>query len=147
MSKLFTKKSHDVACFEDASFVENIAQKYDCSLFTVGSTQKKRPHNLVMGRIFDTHILDMFEFGIDKYKSVKDIGANVTIPADLKPILMFQGEPFELSDTHRRLKNLLIGKFFSTCFLTRPFCIDFFRIQEATEVNIAEMCRVIVFTC
>jgi len=132
MSKLFTKKSHDVAAFEDASFVESIAQKYDCSLFSVGSTQKKRPHNLVIGRIFDNHILDMFEFGIEKYKSIKEIAANVTITADQKPILMFQGEPFELSDKHRRLKNLLI---------------DFFRIQEASEVNIAEMSRVIVFTC
>jgi len=42
------------------------------------------------------------------------------------------------------LKNLLIGK--SIVCATNP-CVDFFRIQEATEVNIAEMSRVIVFTC
>jgi len=107
MGKLFTKKHQDMAPFEDASFIEAMSQKHDTSLFVVGSTQKKRPHNLVVGRIFDSQVLDMFEFGVENYKSVKEFASKVSFTGDLKPLLVFQGEPFELSDTHRRLKNLL----------------------------------------
>jgi ribosome production factor 2 len=61
----------------------------DCSLFVVGTHQKKRPHNLVMGRVFNGHVLDMFEFGVEGYKSIADVAANLTVPSDLKPILVF----------------------------------------------------------
>jgi len=64
MSKLYMRKSHNVCCFDDVSFVEGQAGRIDCSLFGVASHQKKRPHNLVLGRIFDGHVLDMFELGI-----------------------------------------------------------------------------------
>jgi len=50
----------------------------------------------------------------------------------MKPIIVFQGEPFEMNDTYKRLKNLLI---------------DFFKLSEAKDLNIAELCRVIVVTC
>lgn len=114
MSKLFTKKSHNLAAFEDASLVEKMASQQDCSLFVVGSTQKKRPHNLVLGRTFDGHVLDMFETGVEDYKGVRQFKSKGLFSADMKPILMFQGEPFELSDVHRRLKNLLQGKYFDS---------------------------------
>jgi len=107
MSKLFTRKSHDVAAFEDPSGIEVLMKKQDCSLFVVGSTQKKRPHNLVLGRTFDGHVLDMFETGVENYKGMKEFKSKGLFSCDMKPILMFQGEAFELSDVHRRLKNLL----------------------------------------
>lgn len=59
--------------------------------------------------MFDSRILDMFEFGILNYKALEAFPAS-DVPRDLKPILVFQGEQFEFSDKHRRLKNLLIGK-------------------------------------
>ena len=85
-----------------------------------------------MGRVFNGHILDMFEFGVEDYKSIQTVGAKVTIPADMKPLILFQGEPFEMSEKHRRMKNLLI---------------DFFKMADSTEVNVAEMQRILVFTC
>ena len=84
--------------------------KYDCSLFVVGSHQKKRPDNLVLGRVFDGHVLDMFEFGIENFRGTRSFRSTEHISSDLKPILLFQGEQFEVSEKHKRIKNLLIGK-------------------------------------
>jgi ribosome production factor 2 len=112
MSQLLMRKAHDVLPFEDASMVESTSVKYDCSLFLVGSHQKKRPDNLILGRVFDGHILDMFETGIENYRGVDQFKPAEHITKDLKPILIFQGEPFDNSDKHQRLKSLLIGKSF-----------------------------------
>lgn len=70
---------------------------------------------MVLGRVFDGHILDMVEFGVEEYKGCDQFKASEHINRDLKPILLFQGEPFENSDKHKRIKNLLL---------------DFFRIQD-----------------
>ena len=110
MSQLLVRKTHDVAPMEDASFIENQAVKYDSSLFVVGSHQKKRPDNLVLGRVFDGHVLDMFEFGVENYRGMRSFRAAEHISSDLKPILLFQGEQFEVSEKHKRIKSLLIGK-------------------------------------
>lgn len=52
----------------------------------------------------------MFELGILDFKSTDEFEAAKHINSDMKPILIFQGEPFETSDKHKRLKSLLIGK-------------------------------------
>jgi ribosome production factor 2 len=44
--------------------------RQDCSLFIVGTHQKKRPDNLIIGRLFADHLLDMFEFGVSNYKGI-----------------------------------------------------------------------------
>jgi len=121
MSQLLMKKTHDVLPFEDPSFIEKTSIKYDCSLFAMGSHQKKRPDNLVLGRVFDGHILDMFELGVENYKGIENFKPAEHINKDLKPIMVFQGEPFENSDKHKRLKNLLIGKLISFKNLCRLF--------------------------
>lgn len=46
----------------------------NCSLFALGSHQKKRPHNLVLGRLFDFRLYDMVEFGVAGYRSVQSFG-------------------------------------------------------------------------
>jgi ribosome production factor 2 len=63
-----------------------------------------------MGRCFDGHVLDMFEVGVENYKGCDKFRSSEFLGKDLKPILIFQGEPFENSDKHKRMKNLLIGK-------------------------------------
>ena len=82
------KRSHDLAPMDDASLVEHISAKYDCSLFVVGNHQKKRPNNLVIGRTFNSHVLDMFEFTVENYRAVTDFKA-ADFTNDLKPILIF----------------------------------------------------------
>ena len=67
---MFLNKTHDVVPFDDASMIERTSQKYDSSLFVVGTHQKKKPDNLVVGRVYDGHVLDMFELGVMNYKSM-----------------------------------------------------------------------------
>lgn len=50
---------------------------------------------------------------------------------DLKPVILFQGEQFEFSEKHTRLKN---------------FFYEFFHQKDLKEVNIVELKRVLVFT-
>ena len=75
----------------------------------MGTQQKKRPDNLIFGRLFASHILDMFEFGVSNYKPITAFVAQ-EITQHLKPLLVFQGEQFEFSEKHRQLKNFFIGK-------------------------------------
>ena len=50
----------------------------------------------------------MFEFGVSDFKGISDFKCK---DADnrMKPILLFQGEHFEFSEKHKRMKNLFIG--------------------------------------
>lgn len=50
-----------------------MCNKYDCSLFVTGMHSKKRPNNLVIGRLHDHEILDMHELGIEKYVSMRSL--------------------------------------------------------------------------
>ena len=87
--QMLMRHTHDILPLEDPSLLENQAVKYDCSLFAVGSHQKKRPDNLVLGRVFDGHVLDMFEVGVKDFKGSDQFKPPQYIQADLKPILIF----------------------------------------------------------
>jgi len=96
--------------FEDQSTVEFFTDKADSSLFMYGSHSKKRPNNLVIGRLFDGQVLDMVEFGVNKFKSIRAFeGAKAA--TGIKPSLVFSGEMFEESEENKRTKNLLIDFF------------------------------------
>jgi hypothetical protein len=62
----------------------------------------------VQGRTYDAHVLDMFEFGITGFDSLADIkGPKKTIGSS--PCMVFNGEEFERTLEHKKLKNLLLG--------------------------------------
>lgn len=44
-------------------------------MFVLGSHSKKRPHNIVIGRLYDFHLYDALELGVDEFKAIKDFGA------------------------------------------------------------------------
>jgi len=70
--------------------------------------QKKRPHNLVVGRLFDHHILDMIELGIENYIPIDPTHApSVTAT----PSFMFFGEEFETVENFSKLRNLFLDFF------------------------------------
>ncbi|XP_029451118.1 ribosome production factor 2 homolog isoform X2 [Rhinatrema bivittatum] len=124
------KKKNITRPFEDQTSLEFFSKKSDCSLFMFGSHNKKRPNNLVLGRMFDYHVLDMIELGVENFISLNDI-KNSKCPEGTKPMLIFAGDAFELNEDYRRLKSLLI---------------DFFRGPTVPCVRLAGLEHVLHFT-
>ncbi|KFW84251.1 Ribosome production factor 2 [Manacus vitellinus] len=71
------KKKNITRPFEDQTSLEFFSKKSDCSLFLFGCHNKKRPNNLIIGRMFDYHVLDMIELGVEKFVSLKDVKPSV----------------------------------------------------------------------
>ena len=57
------KKTNDVLPFEDTAKLEFLCNKNLCPLFFFGNNTKKRPNNLILGRMYEQKKLDMFELG------------------------------------------------------------------------------------
>jgi len=111
----FTKKNK-IRPFEEASSIEFFGQKRDCSLFIFGNHSKKRPNNLIIGRLFDYHILDMIELGIQNYRGIKEF-LNKDTPQSAsgsKPCFVFMGDEFDNNETYQVLSNLLLDFFHGT---------------------------------
>jgi len=96
----------------------------------MGTHSKKKPHNLIIGRLFDNKVLDMAELGVENFKSSTEFKSHQA-NRDMKPCLIFQGDQWESSDNLGRLKNLFI---------------DFFRIRQIEQLNIQELKRVIAIS-
>lgn len=146
-------KANNTRPFEDRSTIEFLSDKNDCSLFAFASHTKKRPHNLVLGRLFNFQVLDMFEFAVDQ-KSFVDMqhfrvsknslsfsGNPHRLFANLqrktlarlgqKPMMMFQGEEWQSVDNCSSLRSLLM---------------DMYRGQEMDKINLASLDRVMICT-
>lgn len=127
---VFFNKKNEMKPFEDQTSLEFMTQKSDASHFVFGSNSKKRPNNLVFGRMFNGHLLDMFELGTENFKALEEFkGPKVSVGT--KPMLIFAGDHFEQSKELGRLKN---------------FFIDFFRGPKAEAVSLQGLEHVIVFT-
>lgn len=124
------KKKNIVRPFEDSTSLEFFSKKNDASLFLFGSHNKKRPNNLIFGRLFDYHVLDMIELGIEKFTSLKDIKMS-KCPEGTKPMLVFAGEAFDIDNEYKRLKSVLL---------------DFFRGPTVSSVRLAGLEHVLHFT-
>ncbi|XP_037100946.1 ribosome production factor 2 homolog [Syngnathus acus] len=124
------KKKNITKPFEDSTSLEFFSKKSDCSLFLFGSHNKKRPNNLVFGRLFDFHVLDMIELGIEKYVSLSEIKLS-KCPEGTKPMLVFAGEAFDMNNEYKRLRSLLI---------------DFFRGPSVSAVRLAGLEHILHFT-
>lgn len=129
LAKMY-KRKNPFRPFDDPTSIEGISKKEDASLFAFGSHSKKRPRNLVLGRLFDYRILDMFEFGIENFKSMKEFDC-AKIALGSKPCLVFVGEQFDIDPELIRLKNLLA---------------DFFRGPKTSQVRLAGIEIVLQFT-
>lgn len=91
-------------------FSNSLTQRNDCALFLFGSTTKKRPNNLILGRIFENEILDMVELGLQQYKAISEF-KNEKIGTCVKPCLVFNGPKWSHTEELRRLRSLLIDTF------------------------------------
>ncbi|KOC70240.1 Ribosome production factor 2 like protein [Habropoda laboriosa] len=83
------RKKNDILPFEDVTLLEKFSVKYNAPLFMIALHNKKRPHNLIMGRMYEHTLLDMAEFGIENYKGLQDF----KVPKISED--MFQREPAE----------------------------------------------------
>lgn len=131
-SKLLTKRNI-TRPFEDVSSVEFLGKVNDSSLFTYGSHSKKRPHNLVIGRMFDFQLLDMFELGVDP-TTFQDMDSfdglrKAVVRIGSKPAMLFQGDLWDSNSDLVMLRNLLL---------------DFFRGETLSKINLSALDRMII---
>jgi len=110
LATLFSRK-HPEHPFEDVSKLESICKKLEHSLFAFGSSSKKRPFRLILGRLFDGKLLDMQEFGVENYKSISSFGTRMDASVGSKPLVLFQGSAFETDEKVKRVKSLLLDFF------------------------------------
>lgn len=66
----------------------------------------------MFGRTFDSKLLDMVEFGIHNYQSIKEVSQQVNVPFQVRPFLIFQGDVWETDETYGKVRNLLNDFFF-----------------------------------
>ncbi|KAH0830137.1 putative ribosome production factor [Lanmaoa asiatica] len=103
-------KRNVVRPFEDTSSLEFWAQKNDASMFLLGQSTKKRPNGLVVARTFDSRMLDMCEFGVDKFVSMAAFKTPKSTPGH-KPMMHFASELFDTHPRYVQLKSLLMDLF------------------------------------
>ncbi|KAF2731288.1 Brix-domain-containing protein [Polyplosphaeria fusca] len=118
-------KKNAIKPFEDASSLEFFSLKNDASILAFSTHQKKRPHCLTLARTFDHKLLDMLELYIDPEKFIRmETWKNKKPALGMKPMISFHGSLFE---SPTQTKYTLVKSLF----------IDFFRGQEATELDLA----------
>jgi ribosome production factor 2 len=111
LAQLYMKR-HDQHPFEDATRLEQLCAQNGHSLFAFGSSSKKRPFRVILGRLFDSKLLDMLEFGVKDFKSIQSFEAKQReAVVGSKPLVVFQGAAFETSETLKRAKSLLLDFF------------------------------------
>eukprot|EP00897_Mesotaenium_endlicherianum_P010516 jgi/Mesen1/9493/ME000063S08948 len=96
-----------------------------------GSHSKKRPDNLVVGRMFDHHVYDMLELGVERFTSIGALGGGGKYAPQVgsKPCFVFVGADFETRPELVQLKETLL---------------DFFRGEVVENINLAGIDRVFV---
>jgi len=111
LAMLYMRK-HEEHPFEDCSKVEVLCKKFDHALFAFGSTSKKRPKRLILGRLFDGGLLDMQEFNVEDYKSMQKFrSSSKETLAGSKPLMIFHGSSFDTDERMKRVKSLLLDFF------------------------------------
>lgn len=83
-------RRNEVRPFEDAAPLEFLSEKAGCAAFLLATHNKKRPHNLVLGRIFASHVLDLVELGVAAHAPLSAFaGSKKALAAP--PLLVFAG--------------------------------------------------------
>ncbi|XP_057427944.1 ribosome production factor 2 homolog [Lotus japonicus] len=131
----YSRKNESIKPFESGgeTSLEFFSLKTDCSIFVYGSHSKKRPDNLVIGRMYDHHVYDLVEVGVEKFKPLESFNYDKKIaPKEgTKPFIVFIGEGFEAVDELKHLKEVLL---------------DLFRGEVVENLNLAGVDRAYVCT-
>jgi len=116
--------------FESEVNYEFLSTKSDCSLFMFGSHSKKRPHNMVIGRMFSYHILDMIELGVTHCKGLQEFKSKKNAIGS-KPCFVISGPEFDNNEVLKMTANIII---------------DFFRGRVVENINLSGLDHVIALT-
>jgi ribosome production factor 2 len=96
--------------FDNEEPLVALAAKTDSGLFMTGYDTKKRPDTLLFGRLFDQHVLDMFELQLVQFVPM-DMSSALLPSPNSPPLLLFQGEAFVQDENFVRLKSALTDFF------------------------------------
>ncbi|KAL0921957.1 hypothetical protein M5K25_005910 [Dendrobium thyrsiflorum] len=111
----FSRKNENIRPFESSgeTSLEFFSLKTDCSFFVFGSHSKKRPNNLILGRMYDHHIYDLVEVGVENFNPIESFKYDKKIAPrqGSKPFFAFIGENFESVDELKHLKEVLLDHF------------------------------------
>ena len=153
-SKLLNKKN-PIDIFSNSGTTENsgdgvsslefLMTKNDCHLFGMTTHNKKRPNNLILGRVFNHQLLDSVELGIQYYKSSIHNAASTSSTSNgastrddapkkrigSKPLLLFNGDIWNNVQEYSNLRNLLI---------------DFYRGDVVDKLIVTGLDHIIAFT-
>lgn len=103
-------RSNDVRPFDDLSSLEFLADKNECQAFIYTSHNKKRPNNIIMGRLYDGHVMDMIELGLQNFVALEDfVGAKKRIGSI--PCFIFAGDEWDRNPTCARLRSMVLDIF------------------------------------
>jgi len=110
-SKVLDRKK-ECRPFEDVEPLEYLARKNDSSLFAFSTHNKKRPHNMTLGRMFNHKLLGMCEMGVNvkTFKAIKDFDCEGH-GIGSKPCMTFSGDVFDSVPEYVQLKSILIDMF------------------------------------
>jgi ribosome production factor 2 len=123
--------------------LEFLMTKNDAALFAMGSHNKKRPNNLVVGRTFDRQLLDMVELGIVYFKSMQDYGGTVFKKrVGSKPLLLFQGDLWQQNSAG----GAAAGTNAADLAKIRNLLTDFYRGDVVDKLVVTGIDHVITFT-
>ncbi|KAH0792916.1 Ribosome production factor 2 [Histomonas meleagridis] len=121
-------KKNDIFPFESVDLLEKYCNKKQCSLFTFFSHTKKRPMNVIFGRLFNAHVLEMYEFGVFDFIRYPNL-PNADVDNGAVPALVFQGEQWDTDFAQ-----------------VRSVFIDFFVGDLKGSVNLEQVQHALVFT-
>jgi len=123
-------RTEEIRPLENETQIERFTKKANASLFLTGSHSKKRPINVVFGRLFNHGLLDFVEFKVVAYKLSKEFKKS-GIPLGTKPCISVNGSEFETDPVLSRVKNLFI---------------DFFKGEDVEKVRLAGLEHLISIT-
>jgi len=129
-AKKLGKKNDIKDVFTSPETIEFLSERNNCALFTTVTDLKKRPMNLIMGNLFESKILDLFEFEITNFLPI-EFFKDIHVDSCMKPLVIFQGDVFETDFEFARIKK---------------FFFEFFKLYDITDLNVSVLKRLVILS-
>lgn len=86
---------------------------------------------MIAGRLYDQHVLDMVELGVEEYIGIADFAAKENVSVGTKPAFLFNGTLFETNEDYKIFANIIVGvkERWDFLFLFAFFLIFFLQIS------------------